>query len=154
MEKTQEMASMLMQAIPEATLNPVEDQGIGFHRVPLLLGKQQIKVLPNWRVRQWLSLWLMGEHVPSLTVLHLGNLVMLGAPCDYSGLLTGPLYQEAREKNKFAFVTSFNGGYIGYITPDEYFDVERYETQTMNWYGPGNGSYIQACLNKMIVQNE
>jgi len=43
-------------------------------------------------------------------------------------------------------VTSFNGGYIGYITPLKYYDVDHYETRLMNWYGPGSGEYMQECL--------
>jgi hypothetical protein len=47
-------------------------------------------------------------------------------------------------------VTSFNGGYIGYITPVKYYDVDHYETRTMNWYGPGTGEYIVTCQQKMM----
>jgi hypothetical protein len=75
---------------------------------------------------------------------------MLGTPCDFSGMLTNPIYKKAVEKNIHVMVTSFNGGYIGYITPDEYYDLEKYETQTMNWYGPGNGTYLQQCLIRML----
>jgi neutral ceramidase len=149
-DKIGKMANMLFEAAFRAVRKPIKKSEIRFVRIPLLLGKQQIKVLPGWRVREWLSLRLMGEYTPSLTALKLGNVVMLGTPCDFSGMLTGPLYAKAGEKDVHAFVTSFNGGYIGYITPDELYDLKRYETQTMNWYGPGNGSYLQECLSRLI----
>jgi hypothetical protein len=149
-EKINTMADRLSQAVPKVRWEEIHASGLRLVRIPLLLGKQQIKVLPGWRVREWLSLPLLGESNPSLTLVKIGNLVMLGTPCDFSGMLTNPIYKKAVEKNIHVMVTSFNGGYIGYITPDEYYDLEKYETQTMNWYGPGNGTYLQQCLIRML----
>jgi hypothetical protein len=149
-EKINTMADRLSQAVPKVRWVEIPASGLKMVRIPLLLGKQQIKVLPGWRVREWLSLPLLGESNPSLTLVKIGNLVMLGTPCDFSGMLTNPIYKKAVEKNIHVMVTSFNGGYIGYITPDEYYDLEKYETQTMNWYGPGNGTYLQQCLIRML----
>jgi hypothetical protein len=39
--------------------------------------------------------------------------------------------------------------YIGYITRDEYYDRDHYETRLMNWYGPGNGAYLSECLTRL-----
>ncbi|MNL88063.1 hypothetical protein D3C87_2175550 [compost metagenome] len=47
-------------------------------------------------------------------------------------------------------VTSFNGGYIGYITHDKYFNRDLYETKTMSWYGPYNGAYLQEVIKDII----
>jgi neutral ceramidase len=152
-EKIETMATLLTTAVQHVELKKVEATALRFHRIPLLLGKQQIKVLPDWRVREWLSLPLMGKYTPSLTMLQMGNMIMLGTPCDFSGMLTRPIYSTASRFDKHAFVTSFNGSYIGYITPDDYYDLEKYETQTMNWYGPGNGAYVQKCLNHMIERS-
>ena len=51
----------------------------------------------------------------------------------------------------FPIVTSFNGGYIGYVTPEKYYDIDHYETQLMNWYGPANGEYIKETLEKLLL---
>ena len=48
-------------------------------------------------------------------------------------------------------VTSFNGGYIGYITNDKWYDLKEYETFTMNWFGPYNGSYFIYLINNLIA---
>jgi neutral ceramidase len=152
-ERIQRMGSILTNASQQAQWYPITDHTLLFVRIPLLTGKQQIKVLPDWRVREWLSLRLMGSYTPSLTMLQVGNIVMLGTPCDFSGMLTNPLYETARQHQRHAFVTSFNGGYIGYVTPDRYYDLQHYETQTMNWYGPGNGGYLQQCLLRMLEKS-
>ena len=43
-------------------------------------------------------------------------------------------------------VTSFDGGYIGYVTPDRYYDRATYETRDMNWFGPYNGNYFKEMM--------
>ncbi len=149
--KIRKMGSLLFNAVQKVSLKPAGESGMQVLWVPLSLGKQQVKVLPRWRVRSWLSTHFMGEHQAYLSMLKIGDVVMLGTPCDFSGMLTSPVYQQAEKQGLHAFITSFNGGYIGYITPDAYYNLDKYETQTMNWYGPGNGSYLQVCLNRMLL---
>jgi len=76
---------------------------------------------------------------------------MLGTPSDFSGEFNYQLDTLAEQHHLQAMVTSFNGGYIGYVTPLKYYDVDHYETRLMNWYGPGTGEYMTECLDKMIV---
>jgi len=149
--KIRKMGNLLLAAVQRASLKPAGEQGIQLVWVPLSLGMQQVKVLPQWRARSWLSEYVMGEHQAYLSMLKIGNVVLLGTPCDFSGMLTLPVYQQAEKLGLQAFITSFNGGYIGYITPDAYYNLDKYETQTMNWYGPGNGSYLQDCLKRMLL---
>ena len=83
-------------------------------------------------------------------MLQLGNILLIGTPCDFSGELAVPLYEFARQRGLELIITSFNGGYIGYITDDKWYDLEKYETKTMNWYGPGNGRYFTEIIKKLI----
>jgi neutral ceramidase len=131
-------------------LVPLKDSSVVMYRVPLALGKPQVKVTADWCVRPWLFEAAFGSSENYLTALRIGELVMLGTPCDYSGELTPALYASAKEKGLQLMVTSFNGGYIGYITPVQYYDRSHYETRLMNWYGPGSGEYMVECLDGMI----
>ncbi|MCU0418437.1 MAG: neutral/alkaline non-lysosomal ceramidase N-terminal domain-containing protein [Cyclobacteriaceae bacterium] len=135
-------------ASPAFTAIKGEDMAVG--RFALALGEQQIKITPTWRVRSWLSKPLLGESQPAISYVKIGNLVMLNMPCDFSGMLTAPLYARARSRSSYVFVTSFNGAYIGYVTPDGLYDYQTYETQVMNWYGRGNGAYLQTCATQLI----
>lgn len=132
------------------TLKPIDDSTLVMLRVPLVLGQAQVKISKDWKVRPWLFNAAFGKSPNYLTALRIGELVMLGTPCDFSGELTPQLYSYANKKNIQLMITSFNGGYIGYITPVRYYDVDHYETRLMNWYGPGSGEYMQECLTKMI----
>jgi hypothetical protein len=76
---------------------------------------------------------------------------MLGTPCDFSGEFSASLDSIAHNLNMQAMVTSFNGGYIGYVTPGAYYDIHHYETQLMNWYAPGTGEYMRDCLKELMT---
>ncbi|HYC85987.1 MAG TPA: hypothetical protein VEB86_12235, partial [Chryseosolibacter sp.] len=61
-----------------------------------------------------------------------------------------PLDSAASTFGATVMVTSFNGGYIGYVTPGKYYDLDHHETRLMNWYPPGTGEYVSTCLQKLI----
>jgi hypothetical protein len=126
---------------------------IQVQHLPLQMPDPQAKISKNWRLRPWLFRALMGESINEFTVLRVGSLLMIGTPCDFSGELALSLYQHARKKGVHVMATSFNGGYMGYITPDSYYDQDHYETRLMNWYGPGNGTYFLKCMEKIIDVN-
>jgi neutral ceramidase len=140
------LADTIMRSSEKLIARRTDRLAVG--RLPLLLTKQQIKILPDWRVRAWASGSLLGLGEPTLSYLHIGDLILIGAPCDFSGMLTPPIYQASKKSH--VLITSFNGGYIGYITPDQLYDYDGYETQTMNWYGMGNGDYLQTSMIRIL----
>ncbi|HEY9046562.1 MAG TPA: neutral/alkaline non-lysosomal ceramidase N-terminal domain-containing protein [Ohtaekwangia sp.] len=131
-------------------LTPVTDSSLSMMRIPLALPPSEAKITKDWQLRPWLFKAAFGQYQTYLTALRIGHLVMIGTPCDYSGQLTAPLDSLAAKEGAQVMVTSFNGGYIGYITADQYYDRDHYETRLMNWYGPGNGDYLTTCLLKLI----
>jgi neutral ceramidase len=131
-------------------LQPVKDSTLFMLRVPLELPDAEAKIAKDWQLRPWLFKAAFGEYQTYLTALRIGDIIMIGTPCDYSGELTPPLDSLAARKGVSVMVTSFNGGYIGYITADQYYDRDHYETRLMNWYGPGNGDYMTECLEKIV----
>jgi hypothetical protein len=133
-----------------AALKPVTDSTLLMLRVPLQLPAAEAKIAEDWQLRPWVFKAAFGEYQTYLTALRIGDIVMIGTPCDYSGELTPPLDSLAATKGLSVMVTSFNGGYIGYITADKYYDRDHYETRLMNWYGPGNGDYMSECLAKLL----
>jgi hypothetical protein len=133
------------------SMQALKDSSLVMARVPLLLGDPQVKIARDWKLRPWLFRTAFGEYDHFLTVLRIGDVVMLGAPCDFSGEFSAALDSTARRHNLRGFATSFNGGYIGYLTPGKYYDINHYETRLMNWYAPGTGEYVRTCLEKLMI---
>jgi hypothetical protein len=129
----------------------IRDSTLVMRKVPLLLSPPQVKVLPDWQLRPWTFDLAFGDYPEFLTALRIGDVVMLGVPCDLSGEFNHGFDSLAAIHGLNAMVTSFNGGYIGYVTPGKYYDVDHYETQLMNWYGPGNGEYIEKCMQQLML---
>jgi neutral ceramidase len=134
----------------KSSLTEVKDSSLQMVRVPLALGEPQVKLTQDWRIRPWVFTRSFGEYTPYLTALRIGDLVLLGTPCDFSGELSASIDSVAVAHHVKTIVTSFNGHYIGYITRDIYYNNPHYETRLMNWYGPGNGAYISECLEKLL----
>jgi hypothetical protein len=133
------------------TLESVEDSSLLMARIPLTLSDPQVKITRDWKLRSWLFHAAIGEHASFVTVLRVGNIVLLGTPCDFSGEFNASIDSLARDHGVRAIVTSFNGGYIGYLTPAKYYDIDHYETRLMNWHAPGTGDFMSQCLKKLII---
>jgi len=146
------MATELTQAVTASasSLKRVERNALNFYRVGLMLNDPQPKLTGNLRLRAWVFRSAFGEYPVFLTALQLGDVLMLGTPCDYSGEFHTQLDQQGAAYDLMPMVTSFNGGYIGYVTPDKYFETNHYETRLMNWYGYGTGAYVTTCIEAMI----
>jgi hypothetical protein len=132
-------------------LKEVADTSLVMTRVQLPVSKPQLKITEDWRLRPWVFRSVFGENEAFLTALRIGDVVMFGTPCDFSGEFSASIDSLAAELKMSAMVTSFNGGYIGYVTPEKYYDVDHYETRIMNWYAPGTGEYMKECLGKLMI---
>lgn len=133
------------------SLHIVKENVLAMVRLPLALSEPQVKVSDGWKIRSWLFRTAFGEYDVFITGLRIGEVLMFGTPCDFSGQLTGSLDSLAHARGTQAMVTSFNGGYIGYITPERFYDVDHYETRLMNWYAPGTGEYLVESLQKLMI---
>ncbi|WP_304234700.1 hypothetical protein [Jiulongibacter sediminis] len=128
----------------------VETKSLSFGKIQLPLRKPSPRINTNWAMRPWVFKWLFGEAPADVKIFRVGQLLMIGLPCDFSGELMAELDEYAAEKGLELIITSFNGGYTGYITADEHFEKEAYETTTMNWFGPYNGAYFSEVVRDII----
>jgi hypothetical protein len=120
--------------------------------IPLSLREPHLKISEDFRFRPWVFNMLLGEQTISIKALRLGNIVMIGTPCDFSGELVKNFDLISKKKNIHTIITSFNGGYIGYITDDRHYNLPKSETMEMNWYGPYNGAYFTEIINRILVK--
>ncbi|MBC8110058.1 MAG: neutral/alkaline non-lysosomal ceramidase N-terminal domain-containing protein [Verrucomicrobia bacterium] len=119
-------------------------------QMPLPLRKPQWRISKNLNkaLRPWVFYALFGKYEAQVSFLQIGNIVFAGTPCDFSGMLTPNI--ESYFPDKHLIINSFNGGYIGYITPDAYYNLPTYESKDMNWFGQENGKYLSEVIIKTI----
>jgi hypothetical protein len=146
----QRLAKAIAQQLPSVPLE--QATSIGFARHELELPEPQWRLNATHRLAPFLFYGLFGKYPAYINSLQLGKTILLGVPADYSGELLPPLEQQALRQGKHLLVTGFNGGYIGYITPDKYYQLKKYETRSMNFYGPHSGSYLNEILLKLLGQ--
>lgn len=136
--------------LPQLKTKP--DSTLELLTLPLELREPHARVADGWRVRPWLFYSVYGDYPSDLKALRIGQTVLLGTPCDFSGELVAGLMRQADQQGLNLMVTSFNGGYVGYITPDQYYHKQAYETQTMNWFGPENGAYFVEMMKGLLTR--
>lgn len=130
---------------------PVSDvAGINMLHVPLYLREPDARVAEHIAVRPWLFTKLFGDEQVYINTFQLGNIFFVGTPCDFSGELDFALDSAANQRNLHLLVTSFNGGYMGYVTDSKWYPMHAYETWIMGWFGPGNGDYFSEVIEKLI----
>lgn len=121
---------------------------LGSKHVKLPLRKPHARVSNSIRVRPWVFYNVYGNYPTDMSYLKIGNTAFVSTPCDFSGELMPELDAFYQEKDMNLFVNSFNGAYIGYITKDEWYMLDEYETKTMNWFGPHNGAYLSEVIER------
>lgn len=119
-------------------------------------GPSQLRIGKNWKIRDWVFTWLFGSLEGSLSFVEIGDLLMIGTPCDFSGELFSDsgLAEFAAQRNKRLMITSFNGEYTGYITDDKHYDTQaKEEVRALNWVGPYFGQYYIEMIEKIILKS-
>ena len=85
-----------------------------------------------------------------LQAMRINNMIWIFTPGDFSGESALLIKKDLAPHGFEAFVSSFNGSYVGYIVPGKYFNINNYETRLMGWFGPTMGDYIMDLIEKMI----
>ncbi|MFC4872350.1 alkaline ceramidase [Negadavirga shengliensis] len=131
-------------------VKPVSGTMLKIGTLPLALRSPHYRISDNLRLRPWVFNWIFGDNPAHFDVVQLGNTLLISS----SGELSGVFYENwenLAEQNGFnLMVTTFNGGYVGYITPDEYYHKKLYEVRDMNLYGPYNGAYFNEVMEGLI----
>jgi len=121
--------------------------------LPISLREPHLRVSDNLRLRPWLFNYLLGDTNAHLDITQIGNTLMIASSGELSGVFYEKWEKLAQSKGLNLIITTFNGGYIGYITPDELYDENFHEVREMNWYGPGNGKYFDEMMMAIIKKS-
>ena len=84
-----------------------------------------------------------------LQAVRLGNMVWITTPCDFSSEFAVQLKNSLAVQGFNTNISSFNGGYVGYIVPGKYFYLDEYEPKAMGWFGPNMGEYTMDLIRQI-----
>lgn len=150
------IADLLYQRIEQrTTVQTVDSLSMVARHVPIAFGPSQMHIEKNWKVRDWVFRSLVNPLEGELTLLELGDLIMIGTPCDFSGeiYVRSELEAFAKARGKQLVITSFNGNYNGYITYDGHYDsLAKDEVRVMNWVGPYFGDYFSEMITALVAK--
>ncbi|MCE2996412.1 MAG: neutral/alkaline non-lysosomal ceramidase N-terminal domain-containing protein [Cyclobacteriaceae bacterium] len=149
-------ADRLHHKIEIAPRSPLTDSiAITSAHIPIGFGASQLRIATDWKVRNWAFSSLVGPLQGELTVLQLGNILLIGTPCDFSGeiFVNKELEALAARQGKKMIITSFNGNYTGYVTDDRYYAAgNEEEVMALNWVGPYFGEYYSEMITHLITK--
>jgi len=153
-ELVAQAGEVLADKISFSTTNmQIDSVEIQTAHVPIIFGPAQLRLTKDLKLRDWIFSSMLDPLQGELTYVELGNIILIGTPCDFSGeiFVTQKLAELAAAHNKQLIITSFNGDYAGYITEDAHYQqVEREEVMTMNWVGPHYGTYFTEMISVLI----
>lgn len=144
------------QALAASVLNRLGGVVLTNHTTFGIVGVEVTLPPPNWRVtdgvrlRPWLARSLLrAPDSTYLQVFRIGDSFWASTPCDFSGEMALLVKDTLRARGKDAVVTSFNGGYVGYVIPPRYYHLGGYEPQIMSFFGPNVPDYFDELIRKM-----
>lgn len=142
------VSKIVLQNFDSIKTEPVTN--LNMIHLPLYLRNPNLRVTDNIVVRPWLFKKLFGDEKTYINTLQIGNIFFAGMPCDFSGELVNEIDSAADRRNLKLIVTSFNGGYIGYITDSRRYSLNTYETRVMGWFGNNNGDYLSEVVMRLM----
>jgi len=151
-ERARYIGESLADSVQEHLNKPLWLEDIGFKYLSLRVR------LPEFHIRvsmeRHLCTALSQQLLPLpddvwIQALRLGDLVWVTTPCDFSGEFAIDLQNDLYRKGFKTAISSFNGGYVGYVIPGKYFYLKEYESFTMGWFGPYLGAYMVDLIERL-----
>lgn len=143
-------------AAPDLRFNA--DPEVRAMSVPVRVPSLQLRIAPAWRLSPLLLRMAGIRSDVSLTAVRLGGTAWIGFPCDLSGEIAPRIRERARSLGLDVVCTGFNGGYVGYVSPDAYYGEVRdrkgglaYETDIMSWCGPDQEAFFTGIAERLIA---
>ncbi len=158
-DRCRAMGEALADKVLEATVDakPFKDKvdvaSIGFI---VQLPPFQLRLSKNWRVSKFLFPILGIDADGWMHAVRIGDIALVGTPADYCGEISIDLKSRIQNRVGDLWVLSFNGDYVGYISPDKYYyDKDEnggygYERGVMSWIGPDQEAFTVSLITRMI----
>jgi neutral ceramidase len=155
------LAARLGPAIARARLD--DTATLAAARLVLKLPRRQWRTGEGLAVPEfWTALAIPGH--AAITGVRLGTgagaLTWLSLPCEPSGELARRLAARVSRRGEALVLAGFGGGYLGYVLPDDRYDVpaeiagpnHAYESRVMSFFGPHLGGLVSAASWRLSLR--
>jgi hypothetical protein len=146
----QALAAALLEQLPRVALT--NRISFGMLGLDVTLPPLNPRVTDGLRLRPWLAQRLLRARSSAyIQGFRFGDAVWISTPCDFSGEMALNIKDCLRARGADAVVTSFNGGYVGYVIPGRYYHLDGYEPRTMSFFGPNVPDYFDELIRSMAL---
>ncbi|WP_143962554.1 neutral/alkaline non-lysosomal ceramidase N-terminal domain-containing protein [Litoribacter populi] len=140
----------LLEIRSDTSVEILRDGEMWVADLPMHLPEAHYRISDNIRLRPWVFNSLFGETNANINFTKIGNILLLSTSGEVSGMFMEKWETLANKQGLHLIVSTFNGGYAGYIIPDEYYELRHHEARDMNWYGPHAGTYFDEVFSTLI----
>ncbi len=148
------LAKLVLANMNPATLKWQTNVEIATIGIPLELPPFQMRVSQKLRVSPLLPRLLGVPHEAWMQSVRVGDVFFVGLPGDFSGEISADWATWAASKGYDLWSSSFCTAYVGYISPDKYYNepksTQEYETGLMSWTGPHQEAFFTALMRRMF----
>ncbi len=123
---------------------------VAYTTLAVEIRKPQFRITDKYKLSTWLFEALLGKLQAYISCVKIGDIVLLGMPCDFSGELFAEIATVSKSKKQQLVITSFNGAYIGYISHDKWYQHHASEIRDMNWVAPESAWYFTDIAKKLL----
>jgi hypothetical protein len=150
----EELAKVVLANVDPAKLKWQSNMDIASIGIPLELPPFQLRLSQKLRLSPMLPKLLGVPQVAWMQSVRVGDLMFVGLPGDFSGEISLDWANAAAEKGYDLWPSSFCTAYVGYISPDKYYNEAKataeYETGLMSWTGPHQEAFFTALMKRMF----
>lgn len=142
------LSDLVVLQLPQIATKSIDK--IKFATLPIEVREPQFRLNEEFKVSKWLFEAVIGKLDAYMSVLQVGDIVLVGMPCDFSGELFAEIATITAQKKQNLVITSFNGAYIGYISHDRLYGSQHSEIKDMNWVAPESSWYFTEITKKLL----
>ncbi len=146
----QALATQIATWLPREPLHT--DSTLIAQTTQIIQNDPHIRISQNWRLKPWLAKALYGDYPADLKALRIGQTVFVGCPGGVSTEVADDLLALPVAEQRQLVITSYNGGNLGKIVPDDYYFAEKipYPISQTNRFGPHTAEFFADMTQSLV----
>src|SRR5690606_31228053 len=137
-------------SVSDSIAEPAQGSLLQSATLPLYLRDAHYRISDNFRLRPCVFNAAFGDTNAHFDVVQLGNTLMVASCGEIAGVFYWRSEKEAAEVGLNLILIYLDGGYIRYMTLDDYYNRHYHEVLDLNWFGLYNCVYFYEIMMGII----